>query len=483
MSAPMTPDRVRTDALQVGDRLWHPYDMVRFTVGAAPAPLDQPLTFHNRATDEMEPGMRVTGTDDRGDIVRVDVAPSYLWHRDVERPTAPEAEPLVVRRFDIAMEPAPEEEQVLTIGCIAADGRPVALLLNLDDRPKVAGWLALEPGTSMHTTLTEAYLAAWEEQRENVRLRLALASARRGRREARAGVAALKRTAVLAEEDYRRIVRGACLVESQLRARVAELEALQLGAVDGRVSATCDDPQHPTWLRAADDTRECPWCRVAELEAAQSTAVADRDAQIIAWLLKKAGEYRGVPRSRQESAADAIARMADKISRGAVRGTETASPWDRAVAGLNALVDADVIFHVEPDGHISAPFSDEHIEWDLKARRWVLTHDEDEGATPDSPPDPLTYGPTGYRCGCGKDAHSNLTACQPMTADEWNARYPVGTPVLAYPDTRDDEPLDTVTRTPAWTLGHGAAVVSVEGESGGICLTHVDPILGGSDVR
>ncbi len=35
-----------------------------------------------------------------------------------------------------------------------------------------------------------------------------------------------------------------------------------------------------------------------------------------------------------------------------------ASPWERAVAGLNALVDADVIFHVEPDGHISAPFSD-----------------------------------------------------------------------------------------------------------------------------
>ncbi|WP_424863075.1 hypothetical protein [Streptomyces sp. MMS24-I29] len=146
MSAPMTPDRVRTDALQVGDRLWHPYDMVRFTVGAAPAPLDQPLTFHNRATDEMEPGMRVTGTDDRGDIVRVDVAPSYLWHRDVEQPTAPEAEPLVVRRFDIAMEPAPEEEQVLTIGCIAADGRPVALLLNLDDRPKVAGCEAWRVG-------------------------------------------------------------------------------------------------------------------------------------------------------------------------------------------------------------------------------------------------------------------------------------------------------------------------------------------------
>lgn len=64
------------------------------------------------------------------------------------------------------------------------------------------------------------------------------------------------------------------------------------------------------------------------------------------------------------------------------------SPWERAVAGLNALVDADVVFHVEPDGHISAPFSDEHIEWDLKAKRWVLTHDEDEGLPPLGPEDP-----------------------------------------------------------------------------------------------
>ncbi|MCW8219443.1 hypothetical protein H5I60_23185 [Streptomyces griseolus] len=65
-----------------------------------------------------------------------------------------------------------------------------------------------------------------------------------------------------------------------------------------------------------------------------------------------------------------------------------------------------------------------------------------------------------------------------MTADEWNARYPVGTPVTAYPVTRDDEALTTVTRSRAWTLGHGAAVVSVEGYSGGICLTHVDPVPG-----
>ena len=36
-------------------------------------------------------------------------------------------------------------------------------------------------------------------------------------------------------------------------------------------------------------------------------------------------------------------------------------------------------------------------------------------------PDPIAYGPTGYTCGCGKPAHSNLTPCTPdapATADQ-----------------------------------------------------------------
>ncbi|MFI2084367.1 hypothetical protein ACH43Y_28910 [Streptomyces rubiginosohelvolus] len=59
--------------------------------------------------------------------------------------------------------------------------------------------------------------------------------------------------------------------------------------------------------------------RVAELEAARTKAAADRDAQVIAWLVKKAGKYRGLPRYRQEDTGDVIARLADKLSRGAVR--------------------------------------------------------------------------------------------------------------------------------------------------------------------
>ncbi|MFB6805400.1 hypothetical protein [Streptomyces sp. NPDC056387] len=96
--------------------------------------------------------------------------------------------------------------------------------------------------------------------------------------------------------------------EEQLTTRRAEVldefEALQLGGINGRVSATCADSDHPTWLRAPEDARGCPWCRVAYLEAALA-------------------------------------------------------------------VD----------------------------------------------PDPIAYGPRGYRCGCGKDAHSNLVPCTPDPKD------------------------------------------------------------------
>jgi hypothetical protein len=88
-------------------------------------------------------------------------------------------------------------------------------------------------------------------------------------------------------------------------------------------------------------------------------------------------------------------------------------------------------------------------------------------------------------------------------ADEFNERYPIGTPVMAYPGIRPEHSvaaahqtrvaegrtfgnpdpckrLKTVTRTPAWILGHGEPVVSVEGYAGGICLTHVDVVQDGA---
>jgi len=62
------------------------------------------------------------------------------------------------------------------------------------------------------------------------------------------------------------------------------------------------------------------------------------------------------------------------------------------------------------------------------------------------------------------------------------APLPIGTPVLAYPGIRPDDPfarairpkvLDTVTRSEVWEVG-GTLVVSVEGYAGGIALSHID---------
>lgn len=67
-----------------------------------------------------------------------------------------------------------------------------------------------------------------------------------------------------------------------------------------------------------------------------------------------------------------------------------------------------------------------------------------------------------------------------MNAEQWNSRYPSGTPVLAYPDARpEDDPngerLLTRTRSRAQVLGGHTDVVWVDGHSAGIALSHVDP--------
>lgn len=71
-----------------------------------------------------------------------------------------------------------------------------------------------------------------------------------------------------------------------------------------------------------------------------------------------------------------------------------------------------------------------------------------------------------------------------LTADQFNARHPIGTPVIAYPGVRPEYAaeiglreyprLQTRTRSRAWNLGHGEPVVAVEGYAGGICLEHID---------
>jgi hypothetical protein len=74
------------------------------------------------------------------------------------------------------------------------------------------------------------------------------------------------------------------------------------------------------------------------------------------------------------------------------------------------------------------------------------------------------------------------------TAAWWNHHYPAGTPVLAYPLVRPDDPcaadlcerLETRTRSQAWNLGHGEPVVLVEDYAGGIALTHAAPATNGA---
>ena len=67
-------------------------------------------------------------------------------------------------------------------------------------------------------------------------------------------------------------------------------------------------------------------------------------------------------------------------------------------------------------------------------------------------------------------------------ASEFNARYSVGTPVVAYPGFRPEDTPNTVnrlitrTRSEAWNIGSGASVVMVDGHAGGIALSHIEPI-------
>ena len=67
-----------------------------------------------------------------------------------------------------------------------------------------------------------------------------------------------------------------------------------------------------------------------------------------------------------------------------------------------------------------------------------------------------------------------------ISAVEFNKRHGVGTTVdlLTYPHLGDETPtrVRTVTSTPAWTLGHGEPVVTVEGRSGGHSLSRIEVV-------
>jgi hypothetical protein len=60
-------------------------------------------------------------------------------------------------------------------------------------------------------------------------------------------------------------------------------------------------------------------------------------------------------------------------------------------------------------------------------------------------------------------------------AAAWNAKHPVGTPVVVSPyrGCDDDELIKTATRSEAWPMPSGHAVVKVEGKAGGYGLGFV----------
>lgn len=152
----------------------------------------------------------------------------------------------------------------------------------------------------------------------------------------------------------------------RLRARVAELESTSAR----RLIA---------WRRARTRARATAGAadRYAGRAAELQTALQDT----LAALLTGQAEREGL-RAR-------VAELEQQIP------TE-ASPWQRAVDGLNSLVDAEIPVHVEPDGHISNPCGDEHIEWDRTAERWRLVHDDE------MPPVCRHMSPYGRSCGLDK---------------------------------------------------------------------------------
>jgi hypothetical protein len=61
-----------------------------------------------------------------------------------------------------------------------------------------------------------------------------------------------------------------------------------------------------------------------------------------------------------------------------------------------------------------------------------------------------------------------------MTADEFNARFPVGAPVRYYPIMGHAECRETRTRSEAWELGSGHVVVKIEGLPGGVAIRNLE---------
>lgn len=60
-----------------------------------------------------------------------------------------------------------------------------------------------------------------------------------------------------------------------------------------------------------------------------------------------------------------------------------------------------------------------------------------------------------------------------MTAEEFTNAYPTGTPAKYWPRRAENSFIETTIRSNAWTLGHGAVVVNIDGVSGCVDVRHL----------
>jgi len=69
------------------------------------------------------------------------------------------------------------------------------------------------------------------------------------------------------------------------------------------------------------------------------------------------------------------------------------------------------------------------------------------------------------------------------TAETWNAAYPVGTRVRYWPiyQPHSVPPVDTTTRSEAWSLSDGTAAVHVNGKDGFVCLSNIEVLQNGRE--
>ncbi|MFH8717288.1 hypothetical protein [Streptomyces zaomyceticus] len=155
---------------------------------------------------------------------------------------------------------------------------------------------------------------------------------------------------------------------------------------------------------------------ICESQKRKQTAAgiaADLEATCMLQSPESAAELVSLKASLRD-AAEQVAALESDLGGAAARVAElkaerhsTNEALDDAVKALR--VQRDRIAELEARLHAAAMTR----TWTNEdGKKFVFVEDIAEPLLGRSLPDPLVYGPTGVRCGCGKDAHSNLVPCR-----------------------------------------------------------------------